>query len=236
MKKDNSSNNFNYPGLSIEKIVSNPDEYIIPECIDACKMLWNKNIFTVSCSNRDEKKDENGYIKKYIIVGNLSDENKKIFEGFINSKSQNKEIFEGFINSKSPKYVKLIISDKYYYAIYILSEDNIENRDEDSQRLLESVSPFKMQDCLEGYISIYEYYRKYILDCPYSNGEKGILNLESEQLDSVKKHLSSKGKLDLLDLKRGIVYDSEYYKRAHERYLEMQQQRDNDLQEYDIVL
>ena len=79
-------------------------------------------------------------------------------------------------------------------------------------------------------------YRKNILDYPYSNGERGIRNLEPEHIASVKKHLSSKGKLDLLDLKRGIVYDSEYYKRAHERYLEMQQQRDNDLQEYDIVL
>lgn len=54
MKKDNSKKDFDYPGLSIDKIVANPDEYIVPECIEACKKFLDLNIFTVSCSNRRE--------------------------------------------------------------------------------------------------------------------------------------------------------------------------------------
>ena len=44
MKKDNSANNFNYAGLSIDKIINNPDEYIVPECQEACKKFWNMNV------------------------------------------------------------------------------------------------------------------------------------------------------------------------------------------------
>ena len=69
MKKDNSANNFNYVGLSIDKIINNPDEYIVPECQEACKKFWDMNIFTASCSNRREYKGKDGKIKKYIMKG-----------------------------------------------------------------------------------------------------------------------------------------------------------------------
>ena len=85
MKKDNSANNFNYAGFSIDRIINNPDEYIVPECQEACKKFWDMNIFTVACSNRRETINKDGSIRKYIMLGNLSDENKKIFEDLIES-------------------------------------------------------------------------------------------------------------------------------------------------------
>ena len=219
MKKDNSVNNFNYAGLSIDKIINNPDEYIVPECLEACKKFWNMNIFTASCSNRREYKDKYGNIKKYIMVSHLSDENRKIFEDLIESNPNN--------------YVKKTIADVEYYAIYILSKDNIQDRDLESQKLLDLVSPFKMQDCLEGFISIKDYYLKKILDYLYSTEDISISVPESELIDAVKRNLGALGNLDLLDIDRGIIYKNRFYRDAHLKYLKMQQKDSQDLQEHE---
>ena len=218
MKKDNSLNSFNYAGLSIDKIVDNPDEYIVPECLEACKKFWNMNIFTASCSNRRESKNEDGSIKKYIMVSNLSDENKKIFEDLIESNPNN--------------YTKREINKVDYYAIYIFSKDD--NRDLDSIKLLDLVTPFKMQDCLEGFVSIKDYYLKKILGDYYSDENNSISISESELIATVKKNLGASGNLDLLDLDRGIIYKNRFYRDAHLKYLKMQQKDSKDSQEPDL--
>lgn len=218
MKKDNSANNFNYIALSIDKIINNPDEYIVPECQDACKKFWNMNIFTASCSNRRENKGKDGKIQKYIMVSHLSDENKKIFEDLIKSNPNN--------------YTKREINEVDYYAIYIFSKD--ENRDKDSQELLNLVSPFKMQDCLEGYVSIKEFYLKKILGDYYSNEDTLDSISESELIASVKKNLGASENLDLLDLDRGIIYKNRFYRDAHLKYLRIQQKNNQEPHEYDL--
>ena len=214
MNKDTSINNFNYPGISIDQIVGNPEEYIVPECLEACKKFWNLNIFTVSCSNRRETIDRDGNIKKYIMISHLSDENA--------------EIFSNLAKSNSANYKILKILGTTYYAIFILSKDNIQDRDKESQELLDLVSPFKMQDCLEGFISIRDYYTKNLINSVNSSENMTISVSESELIAAVQKHLNAFGKLDLLDLDRGIIYDDIYYKNAHQRYLEMQQQDNSD--------
>lgn len=218
MKKDNSANNFNYAGFSIDKIINNPDEYIVPECQEACKKFWNMNIFTASCSNRRETINEDGSIKKYIMVSHLSDENKKIFENLIESNPNN--------------YDKKTIVGEDYYAIYIFSKD--EDRDQDSLKLLDLVTPFKMQDCLEGFVSIKEYYLKKILGDYYSNEDVSISIPESELIATVKKKLGASGNLGLLDLDRGIIYKNRFYRDAHLKYLKMQQKDSKDSQEQDL--
>lgn len=218
MKKDNSANNFNYAGFSIDRIINNPDEYIVPECQEACKKFWDMNIFTVACSNRRETINKDGSIRKYIMLGNLSDENKKIFEDLIKSNPDN--------------YVMKRIAEKDYYAIYIFSKDD--NRDLDSQKLLDLVTPFKMQDCLEGFVSLKDYYLKKILGDYCSDENTPISISESDLIDSVKKNLGAFGNLDLLDLDRGIIYKNRFYRDAHLKYLKMQQKDSKDIQEQDL--
>ena len=210
MKEDNSKANYNYPGLSIDEIIENPEEYIIPECIDACKSFWDKNIFTASCRKRNKKKDKEGNIKKFIMVSNLSDENAKIFDKLIEEKPNN--------------YLKLNISDKIYYAIFILSKDNIEDRDIDSQKLLDLASSFKMQDCLEGFLSLEDYFRENLTGDLYITKSTPLQVPEEEIIERVKQHLTFFGKIDLLDLDRKVVYNSKFYKEAHEKYLKSQEQ------------
>lgn len=203
--QDKSLRNFNYPGLSIHNIINNPDEYIIPECIEACKKLWNMNIFTVSCSNRSEKKDENGIIKKYIMVRHLS--------------SKNQQIFEQLALSKPINYRILTRQNIKYYIIVIISKDIVEDRDIEAIKLLNLTKPFKMQDCLEGYIPVKDYYIKNIRNYPYSTENYPISVSESEIVASVKKYLTAFGILYLLDLDRNVVYENQFYKDAHQKYL-----------------
>ena len=201
MKEDKSNNNFNYRGYPIHEIIDNPDEYIVPECLDACRKFWDKNIFTASCSNRRETIDENGNIRKYIMVSHLSDENK--------------EIFENLIMSNPAHYWKREIDNVMYYSIVILSKYIKEGSDVDSQRLLSLAEPFKLQDCLEGYVTVEDYYKNNIT---YS---KTISESEYEVLERVKKHLLANNKIEFLDLDRKVIYDCKFYKEAHQHYLDM---------------
>ena len=200
MKKDNSKKNFDYPGINIEEVVANPDEYIVPECLDACNSFWNKNIFTASCSNRSEKKDSNGNVLKYIMVSSLSDENIEIFKKLEESLPNNYRVIKRY--------------NKIYYVILISSRDLEQERDFDSQKLLSLAAPFEMQDCMEGFVSIKDYYlNNMIMQC-YPT-DRVISIPDDELIATVKKHLEYERKLDLLDLNRRVVYNSMFYKKVN---------------------
>ncbi len=94
-KVENISQKYNYSYVGMEEVIKNPDEYIIPELQNACKKLWEMNIFTFMCSNRND----GGY--SYIILEKLSDENQEIF------------------NNLSKKYPKNFIFDHYRNAYRI---------------------------------------------------------------------------------------------------------------------
>lgn len=68
------STQYNYSNRDIKEVVNNPEEFIIPEILPACKLLWDKGIETYMCGNYD---DTDG---RWIELARLSDENKKIFE------------------------------------------------------------------------------------------------------------------------------------------------------------
>lgn len=64
---------YGYGTVDMLRVMNNIEEYIIPENREACKMLWDKNIFTKMCNNYDN--DES-----WITLGKLSEENQKIFD------------------------------------------------------------------------------------------------------------------------------------------------------------
>ncbi len=65
---------YQYTYVDMEEVINNPNEYIIPELLAACKKLWTMNIFTFMCSNRND----GGH--SYILLEKLSDENQAIFD------------------------------------------------------------------------------------------------------------------------------------------------------------
>ena len=40
---------YQYSEVDMAYVYRNPEEFIIPENLAACKLLWNKNIFTKMC-------------------------------------------------------------------------------------------------------------------------------------------------------------------------------------------
>ena len=63
---------YQYSIIDMRTVMNNPDEYIIPENLEACKLLWSKNIFTKMCNNYD-----NDY--SWITINTFSHENQEIF-------------------------------------------------------------------------------------------------------------------------------------------------------------
>lgn len=73
---------YQYGLVDAKYVKENPDEYIIPDCIVACKILWDKGINTAQCSNLEDK----NYRWIEIDTLGLSDENKKIIYDLINDR------------------------------------------------------------------------------------------------------------------------------------------------------
>lgn len=63
------------PSVSQSVVEEHPEKWIIEECIPACQILWDKNIYTFMCS---DQLDQNAWIE--IRLATLSDENKQVLE------------------------------------------------------------------------------------------------------------------------------------------------------------
>lgn len=72
-----------------EDVEKEPRKYIIEECVEACEILWSKNIFTYMCS---EFCDNNAWIE--LIEDDLSVENLEI----INNLKNPYKIYKGYHN------------------------------------------------------------------------------------------------------------------------------------------
>lgn len=64
---------YQYSVMDMALVMSDPEEFIIPENLEACKLLWSKNIFTKMCNNYD-----NDY--SWITINTFSPENQRLFE------------------------------------------------------------------------------------------------------------------------------------------------------------
>lgn len=64
---------YQYSVVDMKLVMSNPEEFIIPENLEACKLLWSKNIFTKMCNNYD-----NEY--SWITINEFSPENQELFQ------------------------------------------------------------------------------------------------------------------------------------------------------------
>ena len=73
---------YQYSLVDVQYVKQNPEEFIIPDCLDACKILWEKGIDTTQCSNFEDKNCR--WIE--IDVACLSKENYNYLYNMINSK------------------------------------------------------------------------------------------------------------------------------------------------------
>ena len=223
MKEDNSNRNFNYSYVDMEEVASNIDEYIIPECQEACKMLWNKNIFTFMCSNRDDGDN------KYIMVSSLSEENEALFKALM---------------ERYPSYYNYDGIFRHAYSINVHA-----NPDRASELLKKLTTPFQMQDVQEGFQTVEDFLIDRFGICrtvekdkspqpqmedfenpleyldaldewavSVGSGDEVVFD-ESKMTKSVEEYLQEAGVSDLYDADQKVVYKSKFYMDAHKKYL-----------------
>lgn len=63
---------YQYSTMDMKVVMNEPEEFIIPENLEACKLLWSKNIFTKMNNNYD-----NDY--SWITINTFSSENQELF-------------------------------------------------------------------------------------------------------------------------------------------------------------
>ena len=214
MFNNTSTRNYEYRSyLPTYRVAGNIDEYVIPQCQAACRSFWSKNIFTTSCSNLHETRNLDGTIDLYIYVGKLSDENRRKFNELVESRPDNYHM-----DPHSQEY-----------AITIKSTGDLQDLNSDIQALLSLTLPFRMQEVLEGYLSLEDYYTKYIALYEDPSSVKALT--EDEVIAAIERHLKSaeedsketgvtpKKCLALLDKERKVVYDDPFYLKGHQEYL-----------------
>lgn len=81
---------YQYPYVELEDVMANPEEYIIPQCLPACRALWDKNIETFMVSNNDDE-------DLYVLLTHVSDENMAIFNQ--KKKQDSRFVFDGYRNT-----------------------------------------------------------------------------------------------------------------------------------------
>ena len=62
---------YQYRPISTEYVMENPEQFIIPECIECCKLLWSKGIDTYQCGNYEDPIENGFWIE--IDTSSLSD-------------------------------------------------------------------------------------------------------------------------------------------------------------------
>lgn len=186
---------YNYGLVDLEYVVEQPEEYIIPECLPACKDLWGKNIDTVQCSNYGDK-------KLYIELGLLSDENKAIL----------RELIEHNAVGYSFNGVNLVGGR---------NENRIEAKT--PEELYELARAFVMQDVQEGegFASVEDFLKEFRtseeLD-KYGNVIE-LLDGQGYPNATLERALIALRKEHLYIPDEGRVYKNDFYLQKHNNYL-----------------
>lgn len=215
---ENKSTQYQYMHVELEDVMRNIDEYIIPECQEACKLLWGKNIETFMVSNREDN-------HLYVLLEQLSDENKERMKKLI---------------EECPDFY-FFDEWRHYYGI---KTDGTTKLDE--KTLAKLVRPFLMQDILkkryqtaEEFLDDYKTFsihdiqqimRAYNLsnsENVLQISESGNVGIKPEYLlnperanSTLEEALKDTGKRELYDETEGIVYCSRTFMDWHKRYVE----------------
>lgn len=183
---------YNYSYVELEEVISNPEEYIIPQCLPACKALWEKNIETFMVSNNDDK-----YL--YVLLTNISEQNEAKMEQLLQSD-------------------KRFFFDDYRSAYGI----KVDGFDEDAMReLLSLTQVFEMQDTkrfmdIETYLNSFKRTGGEL----YVERDGTIHRKENPKLADVSlvDALKLEGKESLYIEEEGKIYESDMYLSWHNRY------------------
>lgn len=192
---------YQYTSLDVELVMDNPEEYIIPELLPACKNLWAMNIFTKMCSNRDE----NGH--SYIWTTILSEENQTIFDKL------------------KKEYPEFVGKQDSVCKIDFLTEDLSET--EIKKLFNKIISCFKPQDVQKDFYVTAE---QFLIDCgcyreiknPRKEiGQPKLLKVfdKKKVKKPIEEYLKEKG-VTTYDPETQRIYQSEFFLKRHLDFVE----------------
>lgn len=181
-----------------ELIMSGPENYIEPICVEACKILWNKNIFALGTLNIADD--------LYLILDKLDNENMKIFR---NKYKENTENY--FLNLGSGKHLGIKLAD-------------FKKQKNASKRLKKLAEDFVMQDIQRGYMTE----KTFLMNICNCEKVEGLKEYKKQDLQvvfdinkmekSFKEYLQETNYSDLYVPKEHRIYINEYYFKAHQNY------------------
>lgn len=184
---------YNYTYVPLEYVIKEPYEYIIPECIDACKAFWDKNIETFMVSNYDDD-------ALYVLIMNISKENEDIVKKLM---------------KEDPRYFYDAYREAYGIRVNGMSKG-------DSFELLTLVDVFKMQDTTR-YQSEEEFLNEYKKTGGevYIDDDGRILTKENPLLKdaTITDALSATNCDNLYIKEEGRIYENELFLSWHLKYL-----------------
>lgn len=190
--KEKVDTRYQYSYVELEEVMKNPEEYIIPQCLPACRLLWDKNIETFMVSNNEDD-------DLYVLLSNVSSENMAIFRQLSSIDSR-------------------FITDHYRNTIGIA----VKGRDDVAMQELEALTGvFELQDTLryqtvDDFLESYKYTGgELFID------EAGDIHRKKNpalQDITLQEALKRSGKESLYVPEEGRVYESATYLNWHKRY------------------
>lgn len=190
----NNGTQYQYSYVEMEYVINNPNEYIIPQCLPACKILWNKNIETFMVSNNEDD-------HLYVLLTNISEDNKNLLNHLIQEDSR--YYFD------------------YYRKTYGFKVEGIDNSA--ASELSTLANQLKIQDTLrfkssEKFLSDFKTSGGKMETDEYGH----IIRQENPELSNVtlEEALRRTGKQQLYVEQENRVYESAMYLQWHQRYLE----------------
>lgn len=183
---------YQYPYVELEYVMDNPNEYIIPQCLPACRALWNRNIETFMVSNNDDS-------DLYVLMQNLSDENKTLMDRL--SQADKRFFFDEYRGT---------------YGIGVRGND-----DKAMHELAALVDALQIQDTLrfqttEQFLESYKLTGGKVEIDEYGH----IVRLPNPELKNatLQEALEKTGKSGLYVAGEGRIYESAIYLEWHNRY------------------
>ena len=216
---------FEYQHVDMKYVIQNPEEYIIPECLPACKALWEKNIPTFMVSNHEDT----GVI--YVLIDYLSEENMRIFS----SHTTGPKVIEGA--KEDPNFFYSFYRRKY--GIRVLNPSENPNA---VQELTSLVDELEMQDVSPSMYMTEEQ----LLDSYKREGGDYELHDDGTLERKINPERANATLEEAIEaLKKGEILDEDYfhdkaekriylsrtYYEWHKRYLEMRKKRPSGKEE-----
>lgn len=191
---------YQYSYVDLPYVVNNPEEYIIPGCLDACSELWDKNIETFMCSNLQDN-------HFYVLLMDLSEKNMEKFRDLM-------EVDSRYFYS----------NHRQWYGIKVPGTTV-----RDKQMLTQLASVFEMQDVLPyRYQSEEEFLASYKTIGGGFTVDPDTLDIvpkENPELSNVSfaQALEATGKENLYVPEEHRVYRDSLFLSWHQRYVDSSQ-------------